>query len=165
MNLVPVGKLLRPHGLKGEIKVLLEEGYEEDFLQAGSFLAGKPPAPLFIASFRGGGALIIKLEGIDSREAVQPLSQATVYLPEDRISDRPAEVQDKMLQLVGYSIRAEGYSDLGPIEEVMDLPQHYLAKLDVEGQEVLIPLHDDLILSRNDEDKELVMRLPEGLLD
>ncbi|MEL6393995.1 MAG: hypothetical protein AAFR97_14725 [Bacteroidota bacterium] len=66
---------------------------------------------------------------------------------------------------MGYSIRAEGYSDLGPIEEVMDLPQHYLAKLDVEGQEVLIPLHDDLILSRNDEDKELVMRLPEGLLD
>ncbi|MEM8583048.1 MAG: hypothetical protein AAGF87_02205 [Bacteroidota bacterium] len=164
MKLVSIGKLLRPHGLQGEIKALLDEGYEDDLLQAGSFLAGQPPVPLFIESFRGGGALILKLEGIDSREAVQVFAQAAIQLPEDRISDRPAEVQNPMLQLVGYTIQAEGYPELGPIEEVLDLPQHYLAQLVYEERVVLIPLHEDLVITKNEARKVLHMNLPEGLL-
>ncbi|MEM6395310.1 MAG: hypothetical protein AAF741_03115 [Bacteroidota bacterium] len=165
MNLTPIGKLLRPHGLKGEIKALVDEGHEEDLLEAGSFLAGSPPIPLFIESFRGGGALILKLDGLDTREAVQPIAQSTIYLPADRVSDPPAEVQNELTQLAGFTITAEGYPKLGPIEAVLDLPQHYLAQLEYEGREVLIPLHEDLIISRDDEKKELVMELPQGLLE
>lgn len=164
MELVQVGRVGRPHGLKGELKLKVEEQYEEDLLAATAVLIGQPPIPFFLEYARGGGALIVKLEGFDQREAVAMLSNQDVYLPADQLTAGPAEVQHPFLQLVGYTIKAAGYPDMGPIEEVMDLPQHYLAQLIHEGKEVLIPLHEDLIVERKEGEQLLVMQLPEGLL-
>ena len=164
MELLKVGRVGRPHGLKGELKLIVEDHFEEDLLKAAAVLVGEPPIPFFLEYARGGGALIVKLEGFDQREEVAMLSNKDIYLPADQVRGEPAEVQHPFLQLVGYTIKAEGYPDLGPIEEVMDLPQHYLAQLTHEGNEVLIPLHEDLILERRDEERLLLMQLPEGLL-
>ena len=164
MELVKVGRVGRPHGLKGELKLIVEDHYEDELLAAAAVLVGEPPIPFFLEYARGGGALIVKLEGFDQREEVAMLSNKDIYLPADQLTTTPAEVQHAFLQLVGYTIKAEGYPELGPIKEIMDLPQHYLAQLTHEGNEVLIPLHEDLIVEQRDEERLLLMQLPEGLL-
>ncbi len=45
------------------------------------------------------------------------------------------------------------------------MPQQEMAFLDYKGAEVLIPLNVQLIVSINEEKQEILMDLPEGLLD
>ncbi len=164
MDLVNIGRVGRPHGLKGELKLSIEDHYEEDLLDAKALLIGQPPIPFFIEYARGGGALIVKLENFNEREAVAMLSNQDVFLPAEQVSVTPAEVQHPFFQLIGFTIQAEGYPALGPIEDIMDLPQHYLAQLQHQGKEVLIPLHDDLIVEIKEDQLLLLMELPHGLL-
>jgi len=164
MNLTEIGRTGRPHGLKGEIKLRVLEYYEEDLLELPSVLIGEPPVPFFVEHIRGGGALIGKFEGLDSREAVSLLSNKPLYALSSLVPEREPEPDTPYDALVGWYIEAEEYPRLGPITAIMDLPQHYLAEVTHEGRELLIPLHENLITDVREDDQTLIMDLPTGLL-
>lgn len=166
MEVVEIGRAGKPHGLAGELKLRVEDAYEDDLLTAGLVLIGQPPLPYFLESARGGGALIVKLETLDSREAVAPLAGRTLFLPADRVTaTAPAANATPFDAYLGYRIAAEGYPELGPIDEIVGLPEHYLAQIEHDEKTVLIPLHEDLIVTVSTEKQTLMMRLPEGLLE
>ena len=66
-HLVAVGQLGRTHGLKGELKLLPEEAFQEVVLDADMlFVSVKgSPIPHFVEYIRGEGTPIIKFEDID----------------------------------------------------------------------------------------------------
>ncbi len=166
MNLVEIGFTGKPHGLKGELKLRILEFYEEDLLKAQSMLIGDPAVPYFAEYLRGGGALIGKLEGLDSREAVQPLSNKPVWLLESQVTEIAGDAEATPWDpFIGWTIEAASYPVLGPITGIMDMPEHYLAELQHEGKSVLIPLHEELVVAVKEHDQVLEMDLPEGLLD
>ena len=162
---VEIGRTGRPHGVKGELKVHIEEVYQEDFERAGAVLIGTPPVPYFIQRRTGGGAPRIKLETFDSREAVSLLSNRDIFLPEDQITVEVSEEDTPWDVVLGYTIQTENYPELGPIEAIVDLPEHYLAEITHDERTVLIPLHDDLVLGVDQDNRRLQMELPDGLLD
>lgn len=166
MELVEIGFTGKPHGLKGEIKLRILEFYEEDLMKAQSLLIGDPAVPYFAEYLRGGGALIGKLEGLDSREAVQPLSSKPVWLLQTQVSGIASDEEETPWDaIIGWTIKAEGYPEIGPITGIMDMPEHYLAELTHDGKGVLIPLHENLVSEVDEDSKMLHMLLPEGLLD
>ncbi len=165
MDLTEIGWTGKPHGLRGEIKLRILEHYEEDFLQVASVLIGEPPVPYFLESVRGGGAIIAKFEGLDTREQVGLLSNKPLYALSSQVAQREPEPDTPFDALIGWKIEAEGYPLLGPIEGIMDLPEHHLAELKHNGKDVLIPLHENLIADVKEDVKTLVMDLPAGLLD
>lgn len=165
MDLTEIGWTGKAHGLRGEIKLRILEHYEEDFLSVTSVLIGEPPIPYFLESVRGGGAIIVKFEGLDTREQVSLLSNKALYALSSQVSEREPEPDTPFDALIGWSIEAQGYPTLGPIEGIMDLPEHYLAELKHDGKDILIPLHENLITDVKEADKVLVMDLPGGLLD
>lgn len=165
MDLIEIGWTGRSHGLKGEIKLRVQDIYEEDLLAAKSLLIGDPAVPYFVERFRGGGAIIAKFEGLDNREQISLLSNKPLWLLKSQVSEKE-EVPETPFDLVlGYTIMAQDYPPLGPIETIVDMPQHYLAELTHEGKTVYIPLHEDLIVVVREEEKILEMVLPEGLLN
>ncbi|PHI21258.1 16S rRNA processing protein RimM [Lewinellaceae bacterium SD302] len=165
MELIEIGRVGRAHGLKGEIKVHVEDHFEEDLLNASVVLIGQPSIPYFLSGARGGGALLLKFEDLDSREQVTLLSNQPIFLKAEDVSDpEPPADDNPFSKLVGYVIQAEGYASLGPIREIVDLPEHYLASIEHEGKEFFIPLHEDLIVAEYVDAKVLEMSLPEGLL-
>ncbi len=166
MNLIEIGWTGKPHGLKGEIKLRIQEFYEDDLFASTSVLIGDPPIPYFVEQLRAGGAVIGKFETLDSREAVALLAGKPVWLMASQVSAVAEPEDDTPWEaLVGYSIRAEGYPLLGPITGIMDLPQHYLAEMKHGGKDILVPIHEDLITGVEEDAKVLEMVLPEGLLD
>lgn len=164
MNLTEIGRTGRAHGLKGEIKLRVLERYEEDLMELASVLVGEPPVPFFLESIRGGGALIAKFEGLDSREMVSLLSNKPLYALSSFVPEREPEPDTPFDALVGWYIEAEDYPKLGPITEILDLPQHYLAIVEYEGRELMIPLHEDLVAGIREAEQVLEMNLPTGLL-
>ena len=70
------------------------------------------------------------------------------------------------IALIGYTI----YDDenevvLGTITEMIEQPHQLLAKIFIDNKEVLIPLNEATLLEINRKKKEVVVDLPEGLLD
>lgn len=55
--------------------------------------------------------------------------------------------------------------EIGTIVEYYDIPGNPCIEVETKSGTVMIPLHEDLILSVDPEYKELIMTIPEGLLD
>lgn len=172
-SLVTIGKVLKPHGINGEIKFAVEEVYWEDFEGAQVvFIKQKgQPIPFFIEAVRGEGMTIVKLEGITTREMALPLSQCELLMREsDLLSDDerevPREAYDaEFAPLIGFTITDELMGTIGEILEIETFPQQELARVLYQGQEIMIPLHEDLITGVDEQTRILQMDLPEGLLD
>jgi len=166
MNLIEIGWTGKPHGLKGELKLRIQDFYEDDLMTAESLLIGDPPVPYFLERVRAGGAIIAKFETLDAREHVAPLSGKAVWLLADQITAvKEVQPDTPWDTVIGYTISAEGYPVLGPITGIMDMPEHYLAELSHDGKDVLIPLHEELVREVDKEKEVLTMLLPDGLLD
>lgn len=165
MELIEIGWVGKAHGLKGEVKIHIQDFYEDDLFKASSVHIGEPAVPYFLESIRAGGAVILKIEDLDSREQVSLLSNRPLYLMDSQVAQRDEADETPFDALIGYSIQAKDYPLLGPITGIMDLPSHHLAELNHAGKDLLIPLHEDLIVGLDEASKVLEMALPAGLLE
>lgn len=66
--------------------------------------------------------------------------------------------------MIGYMM-IDGTKELAVIQEVIEQPLQILCRLEIEGKEVLIPLHEETIRSVNHKKKQVVVELPDGLLE
>jgi 16S rRNA processing protein RimM len=170
-NLVKIGFTKKPHGLKGEVKLQIDDKYLEDLLETDVVLLtikGKP-TPFFIEDIRVGNAIIAKFEDIDSVEAANEIASKELALREKDILDdaeRTFEEEEGMEyeDCVGYKIM-DGDVLVGEIEEVLEFPQQEMAILTRDGKDILIPLNVAFVIKRDDDLKTIFMELPKGLLE
>ncbi len=167
MAYVKIGKLVAAHGLKGELVCKHELGQKTSLkgLEA-LFTEDKNKAfiPWFIEETRikSDTEIYIKLESIDSREAAIKLTQKECWLPEENFKKFAAK--SAPANLLGYTITQHN-GPLGEILEVIEQPHQLLCRIEVKGKEVLIPLHEETLQSINHRKKEVLVELPDGLLE
>ena len=108
--LLVVGKVVAAQGLKGELRVLPLSDFPERFTRAGRrWLQPRNGSPRPV-ELRGGRQLpgkelfVVRLEGVDSREAAEALVGCDLLV---RASDRPklARGEFHLLDLVGADVR------------------------------------------------------------
>jgi 16S rRNA processing protein RimM len=121
-DLVPIGKVGRPHGLDGSFFV---EGPSD---RAGAFAKGTvlhvdgEPAAIVVSKHGAGGRPVIRLDRTVSRGA-------TLAVPRDELPDLP-EDEYYAFQLVGLAVEEEGGRHLGHVREVLDYPANDVLELD-----------------------------------
>jgi 16S rRNA processing protein RimM len=162
-----IGKLVSAFGLKGEIIVQHNLGKKTSLkdLQAMFIESSKENfIPYFIESARikSNEELYVKFEGINNREQATRLVQKEAWLTQIDFSKYAA--QSSPLNLLGYDI-IDGDKNLGKIIEVIEQPHQLLCRLEIENKEVLIPLHDETIKKMDKKKKQIIVQLPEGLLE
>jgi 16S rRNA processing protein RimM len=162
-----IGKLVAVHGLKGELVLKHELGKKTSLKGlAAIFIEEKKNSflPWFIeaAKIRSADEIYIKLEGIDVRESAIKLTQKEVWLPETDFKKYAAK--SAPAGLLGYTI-INNNEALGEILELIEQPHQLLCRLEINGKEVLIPLHEETLQKVNHLKKEVVVVLPEGLLE
>jgi 16S rRNA processing protein RimM len=170
---VTIGHTKKAHGLTGELKFAIEEQYLEDFFKNERiFLAIKgSKIPYFIANVRGKGELIVLLEDVDNRSAAEALQSKEIFLRQQDIlvdQEREFEMPDDALEyegLTGFMIVDKTMGEIGLIDEVLEMPQQEMAFLKFKGREVLIPLNEQLIVAVDEKNRQVMMDLPEGLLE
>ena len=162
-----LGKILSAHGLTGElllehtlgkasslkkVEVLFIEDYKKALL------------PYFVTSSRKktADAVFISLEGINTRERAHQLVSRAVWIPEELYHQLASK--NAPANLLGYQI-VENDKEIGLITEVIEQPQQLVCKVFIQEQEVLIPLHEDTLLSIDHAAKKVIVQLPDGLLD
>ena len=169
MEYTQIGFTRKTHGIAGEIKIVIEEPYEDIFLEADRvFLEIKGnKQPFFIESIRGAGDLIVKFEDIGVREDALPLQSKPVFLPAAEI---PADLdvsepEPEHAGLTGYLLVDQNAGEIGRIEEIMEMPQQEMAVVQYRGKQVMIPLNEQFLLRVDHAGQKVLMDLPEGLLE
>ena len=168
-NYISIGYTKKTKGVKGDLKVEVDDIYINDFLKATVvFLSqqGKE-MPFFVEKIKNERELLLKLEDIDSKEQAHELMSKEMFLRESDVTvEAVEEVSDLIFGfLVNFEIKDKTYGKVGAIFEILDLPQQELAVVIYEEKEILIPLHEELILDIDKESRVVLMDLPDGILE
>jgi len=162
-----LGKFVAVHGLRGEL-VLKHELRKRTSLKelktvfiekvTNSFL------PWFIASIKikNDEEVYVKLDGVDTREAAARLAGKEVWVTEADFKKHAAK--SSPANLLGYKV-VNNEKPLGIIVEVIEQPHQMLCKVEVNQKEALIPLNEDTLKKIDHKEREVLVILPEGLLD
>ncbi|MBU1821567.1 MAG: PRC-barrel domain-containing protein, partial [Bacteroidetes bacterium] len=67
-------------------------------------------------------------------------------------------------EIQGFEVVDENLGVLGTVREVYSVSTQNLIALDYRGVEVLIPIVDDIVLTADREKNQVLVNLPEGLL-
>lgn len=162
-----IGKFVAVHGLKGELLLHHSLGKKSSLknLQA-VFIEEKKNSflPWFIQStkIKSEEEIFIKLEGVDTREAAQALTQKEIWITEADFKKFASKTAPA--GLLGYTI-INNKDILGEILEVIEQPHQLLCRLQIDSKEVLIPLNENFLRSVDHKKKRVIVELPEGLLD
>ena len=106
----------------------------------------------------------MKLEGVDNDEDARLFTNLSVFFPKSYLKDNKDEFQAPGDYFIGFTIVEELEGELGKIIGVDDSTVNVLFEVDYSGQELLVPANDDFILSIDEENRFIHMRLPQGLL-
>ena len=162
-----IGKFVGAHGVKGELLLKHElgkktslKGLKTIFIEEkkNSFL------PWFVetARIKNKEEVFVRLEGVITREAAIKLAQKEVWFEEadaKRFSARSSPIN-----LLGYTI-SDHDKAIGNILEIIEQAHQLLCKIKIDNKEVLIPLNEDTLKKIDHTKKEVIVKLPEGLLD
>ena len=165
---VTVGRIGRPHGIRGDVVVSVRTDEPDARFAAGARLDTDPPAigPLTVASVRWhSGQLVVRFEGIKDRTAAGELGGTWLNVDSDALAplDDPDEFRDH--ELVGLTVRTTTGVVVGEVTDVLHHGQDLLAiKPGSAGAEVLVPFVKAIVTEVDVAGGCLVIDPPPGLL-
>ncbi len=162
-----IGKLLKPHGVKGELKCFIEEEYLEDVLKSGLVyvVQGQSSLPYFIESIRSQNPFLVKLETIENKEDAVMVAHQKLTVPTKVLSRIIVEVSDLEYHfLEGWAMIDKELGEIGTVDRIEEYPQQEMAFVQQGAKEHLVPLHKDLIVEVDKKAKRIHVELPVGLI-
>ena len=169
-DLVEIGRLGKPHGVRGEIKVLptiRDGGQVSDLQRVFSGTEASVASPMVVESIREqhtarGLTLLFKFTGFDDRDAVTSLRGRRLYAQR---SDLPDPGTQGLLygDLVGCNVLDSGQNSVGVISDILERPPQDLVQIQLaSGRAILVPLVDEFFLDIDIENRRVTVDLLEG---
>ena len=157
-----VAQVLKSNGTDGELLLSFFDIAPEDIdLQEPVFIEFDGlPVPFYFESFtpRGNNRALVRLTGVRSLKDADELAGQSVY------ADYFEEEEEE--DLVGWMVcNAEGQT-VGTVVDYEDIPGNPCLWVQrPDGEEVLIPFHEDFIVSMEESTQTITMSIPEGILE
>jgi 16S rRNA processing protein RimM len=167
-----VGRIVRPHGIRGELVVEVLTDSPELRFAPGSVLGVQRRGVVraqnltVTAARQHAGRLLVRAEGVDGREAAEDLRGVLLTVRSDVLepSEDPDEFHDH--ELTGLRVVQVSGAEVGTVREVLHTPAgELLAVRTADGREVLVPFVADIVPEVDLVAGRLVVDPPEGLLD
>jgi 16S rRNA processing protein RimM len=166
-----VGRLRKPHGLKGDVTLFpLTDDPDAVFAPGrpvwlvgldGEAVAG----PLTIERSRAyHREWLVKFEGADGREALEPWRGSFLAVPADQLKP-PMDDEVYLHELEGFSVRLSDETPLGLVTAVYELPAGLMIEVQGPKREFLLPYKKEFVQGVDREARRLVVTPPEGLIE
>ena len=164
---IHIGKLAATHGLKGELVLKHSLGKRTDFKNAEAIFIEKIKEeylPYFHENslIKNNDETIVKLEGIDTKEAAAKFLQKKVWLTKndfEKLVSKTAPVN-----LIDFLV-VNNNAKLGIVESVIEQPQQVVLQITIQNKEVLVPVNESTLKKIDRKKKEVHVNLPNGLLE
>ena len=109
--------------------------------------------------------ILLKLKNVDDEKAAREFSNREVFYPLDEVDEEDLVGDMTWDSFIGYTVVDETYGEIGEVTDVDESTINVLLQIDHNGEELLLPAVEELILSADHENKKLVVSIPDGLLD
>jgi len=163
-----LGHIVKTHGIKGQVVAFFDVDYPEDYDDLESVFLEQQGRliPFFIDKMEPvqKGRFIITFEDIKTIEQAEKLRNVSLYLPLDELPELE-EGQFYFHEVIGYQVVDQNHGPLGTVKDFYDMPQQQLMAMEDNGQEMLVPVLDEVFVRADHEAKVLHVNLPEGLLE
>lgn len=162
-----LGRITKPHGIRGEVKVYPFSGEPQTFLQYGEILLApensEERVPYKIDNARVQGRhVLVQFDGCVSRTDAENLVGRMIWL-DRRDLPEPGEDEFYLADLEGKKIVTREGKELGEVSGVLATPGQDILAVTGTGAEYLVPVHRSYFVSIGED--QVVLDLPPGLLD
>jgi 16S rRNA processing protein RimM len=169
-DLVVIGEVVRPHGLRGGVRVRLLTDRPDRFDGLRECVLWDPTRDarevgrIREARRQGDGAVVLTLAGYDSPESARALVGRLIALPRAQALPAPPG-HAYPWQLAGCRVELEDGRVVGELTGVEASPAHDLWVVRGAEREHLVPAVPEIVLEVDVTAKKIVIRPPEGLLE
>lgn len=165
---VRIGEVVKPHGIRGEIKVYSYAGQPENLQDYEEVVLQQPnggTVAYTITRCRVQGRLaILQLAGIASREEAEALRGSIISLRKEDFP-RLAAGEYYWHQLVGLQVLTAAGKAVGEVAGLFSTGAHDVLVVRNRGREYLVPVNGEIISNIDLQKKELVIDPVPGLLE
>jgi 16S rRNA processing protein RimM len=149
-NLFPIGRVVKPHGVKGRVKV---EYFGEDLrritLYREIFIKDekdKPKAYEVLEAIPQPPRLILRLKGIEKIEEAEPLIGKEILIEKEALL-KLGEGEYYWTDILGMKVATEGGKEIGKVREIFRTGANDVYVVEGKRGEILLPATEEVIRS------------------
>jgi len=172
-QLIEVGYITKLHGLKGEMQAAVTDAVFDEVARCPYLVCDMDGiyVPFFVKSYRfkSSESILLMFDDVDCQEKAEPFCGKKLFFdrkcftPEEE-EQYDAEIEEE-LGYIGYQIIDRELGPLGEVIAIDDQTANVLFIVDHDGEELMIPAADDLVLEIDDDELTILMDLPQGLVN
>lgn len=161
------GLFLKTHGIDGQLVMRVDtlpvadpEQNEPVFVEIDGI-----PVPFFIKQFRflSDDTAIVQLDEVDTSQQASEFINCRVFLHKDKVG-----VEDEIIdykELEGFRVNDEQHDGTGILLQVLEHTENIIMVVEWNGEEVLIPFHEDIVRNIDYRNRVIDVSVPDGLFD
>ncbi len=163
-----LGKIVSKYSFKGEVLVKLDTDEPESYENMESVFVsiGNNLVPFFIDKCRlhKSNLLRIDFEEVKTENDADRIMGSELYLP---LSFLPELSGNKFYfhEVIGFTVMDSVHGNIGTIKSINDSTSQALFEIEKEGNEILIPINDEIITKLDRENNTIFITTPEGLVE
>ena len=168
VDLVPLGKIVKPHGILGELKIRLFNSESETLKVGQSVWVGlekKDYEPYIIEKISlQFEKSRLKFKNVNDRNSAELFRNFTLSVCRDEFPEIIDE-EFYLVDLIGFNVVDQTGKTVGEVSDIMENPASDILIISYEDKEHLIPLVDDFVTLFDFEKKQVTINLIDGLID
>lgn len=168
LMLITIGKVVKPFGVKGEMKIEPMTDFPERFTSLTRVYlvapSGKEVACKVKSVRYAGGTPFLLFSGYDSPEKAKAINGWFIKVPEEETVPLPEGTYYRF-ELIGMEVVSETGEKLGAIVDIFGTGSNDVYVLKQGRKEIYIPATREVIRLVDKKAKRMTIRVPDGLLE
>ncbi len=160
MELYLTGIILKPKGLKGEVKVEPITDFPESFLSRKEYYAGLSVDSVERLKVKkaalGGGFAWLFFEEVDSMEKAEGLTGWKLFVEESQLMQQP-QGRAYLHEIIGMRVLDRARRDVGIVTNVLAMPAHDVYEVKVGEKKILLPAIEQFVEEFNLREQYIVI--------
>lgn len=165
MEKIKIGRIVNAVALRGEVKVYNYSGYRERYEELDRIIIDNKEYGIEKIRYQQ-EMVILKLEGVNDRNAAEALKTKDVFITEEDLKELPEDTF-YIRDLIGMAVVNEETGEtIGKMKDVLqNTAQDVYVISREEGSDILIPAVSEFVKEVNLEEKTVKVKLIEGMTD
>ncbi|MSQ23179.1 MAG: 16S rRNA processing protein RimM [Chloroflexi bacterium] len=161
---IAVALATSPQGVQGELRCQLLTDFPERFNYTKRMFAGDEYREVLVERARlHRGGVVLKLAGVNDRDAAALMVGSLFYVPETEAVRLPPGTFF-WHQIIGLRVQTQDGQDIGHVVEILATGSNDVYIVDAGGREILIPATKEVVLSIDTQQGIMIVEIMEGLL-
>ena len=160
-DLVPLGKIIKPHGIKGDLKVFLYNQESDTFIKGLKIWlkSNDEYSSYKLYSIRGSNKnIIMKFETLHDINQIQNFIKKEIYVSRSDFAEIKENHSYYLNDLIGLQVFDDNNNCFGEIIDVLNIPANDVMIIEHENKEVMVPVVDHYIKLFDFENKLIIMK-------